>query len=77
MDDISIGEKDNITAKLANFVYRTAIPFHTLENPAWKEFLNAIRPAYSAFSPSAKSLGGGLLDASYLSLQEVGETLPS
>ncbi|XP_004212466.1 uncharacterized protein LOC101238619 [Hydra vulgaris] len=61
--DTTNGEwKADVDMKLSNYFYRTGVSLRLVESDAFKDFVNALNPAYAAAMPSAKTLSGPLLD---------------
>lgn len=69
-DDSSVPErnsKETIDTAVANFFYRTGIAFKVADSGAFKSMLQTLNPDYSKEAPSAKVLGGRLLEGQYQS----------
>ena len=63
VDKITTQEQKKYDTLLARAIYASAWPFSMVENPHWKSFFNAIRPAYVV--PSRYKISEPLLDSEY------------
>jgi hypothetical protein len=70
-DSVKDGDVDRITAVVARFFYRTAIPFHIADSRAFKEMIRLLRPAYSTLMPSGKVLATTRLNAEHERIQDL------
>ena len=61
LDNLTVGQRDDITESFTTLVYRTGIPFRVAESNAMKDLIKKLRPAYSDFIPSAATIGNSLL----------------
>jgi len=67
--------RDNISSRIAEFFYRTAIPFNVASSESFKAIFKAARPAYANFIPSPKVLGGTMLDQTYSKYLDIGTSM--
>ncbi len=74
LDNLTVGQRDDITESFATLFYRTGIPFRVAESNAMKDLIKKLRPAYSDFIPSAATIGNSLLTKEYDRLYERGKT---
>jgi hypothetical protein len=65
VDTISAAEIPVLNHFLATFYYACKIPFGVVDNPFFKRFIKAIRPAYASHLPSSFTLRGNMLDKVY------------
>jgi len=77
VDKLLPGARDNITQKVADMFYRTAIPFAIVDSAAFKDMMAAARPAYGPLLPTSRTLSGVLLDKTFKDYEERGESLVS
>ena len=62
-DKMTTQEQKKYDTLLARAIYTSASPFSMVENPHWKSFFNAIRPAYVV--PSRYKISELLFDSEY------------
>jgi hypothetical protein len=74
VDNLTVGERDNITKSFATFFFRTGIPFRVAESSAMKDLVKKMRPSYVNFIPSAAMIGNSLLNKEYDELFERGKS---
>ena len=57
-------EQEDAAAACARWIYAAGLPLSTTEHPAFKQFINMLRPAFKV--PGRWSISHGLLDQEYL-----------
>lgn len=62
---LSEEQRDDISAKLANFFFRTGISLRLADSAAFKDFVSSLNPVYAEKTPSSKTISGPLLDQQY------------
>lgn len=65
VDKLTLEEKSRCDAAIASFFHKTSIPLQIADSDAFKEMISTLRPAYGKLSPSAKVIGGSMLDKQY------------
>ncbi|KAK3253561.1 hypothetical protein CYMTET_37194 [Cymbomonas tetramitiformis] len=75
VDVLSEGEAAVLNFYLACFFFICRIPFNCVENPFFKRFISAVRPAYTKFLPSRRVLSSTCLDDVYEETLDTTEAL--
>lgn len=65
ISDCTPANSKDIDAAVANFFFRTGIAFKVADSAAFKNMLQTLNPEYAKDAPSARVLGGRLLDKKY------------
>ena len=63
IDSMTPEEAKKINAELAQFIFRTGLPFSVVDHPNFKRFVQSLRPSYMA--PSRKTIATKWLDQQY------------
>ena len=62
LDKMTKEEADFHNKNLAKVFYRTAIPFRVADTEEFKNLIKGVRPAFGLMVPSARLLGGTMID---------------
>lgn len=65
LDNVTNEEIEELNIKLASFFFGCNIPFSVVDSDHFKNFIKALRPAYSSQLPGRKALSTTLLDQEY------------
>ena len=65
VDKLSLQQKSEYDHLFDELIFRTGIPFASIESDAMENFIQAIRPSYASQMPNRRSLSGNLLSEAY------------